>query len=291
MTMTSTLLVLTMLAGLAAGEPTVELLWPKGAPEAKGSEPADQPSIKIFLPPADKANGTAVVVCPGGGYGFLADDHEGKQVAQWLNGLGVAAFVLKYRIAPRYHHPCPMLDAQRAIRLVRSRAKEWNVDPRRVGIMGFSAGGHLASTAGTHFDDGKADADDPIDRTSCRPDFLILCYPVITFLPPVAHMGSRYNLIGKDADDKLVDYYCNDKQVIAKTPPTFLFHTDADTGVKPENSVLFYLALKKFKVPAEMHIYEKGPHGVGLAPKDPVLSTWPDRLAAWLGGRGLLKQP
>jgi acetyl esterase/lipase len=291
MMIASALVIWSMLAGVAAGEPKVELLWPKGAPEAKGSESADQPSVKIFPAVPDKANGTAVVVCPGGGYGFLADDHEGKQVAQWLNSLGVTAFVLKYRIAPRYHHPCPMLDAQRAIRLVRSRAKEWNVDPQRVGVMGFSAGGHLASTVGTHFDDGKTGAQDSIDRASCRPDFLILGYPVITFLPPHAHMGSRNNLIGKDADDKLVEFYCNDKQVTAKTPPTFLFHTDADTGVKPENSVLFYMALKKFKVPAEMHIYEKGPHGVGLAQRDPVLSTWPDRLAAWLGGRGLLKKP
>src|SRR5262249_17384136 len=151
---------------------------------------------------------------------------------------------------------------------------EWNVDAQRIGIMGFSAGGHLASTAGTHFDMGKADADDPIERASCRPDFLILCYPVITFDPPHAHMGSRNNLVGKDADAKLVERLCNEKQVTDKTPPTFLFHTDADKGVVPENSILFYLALKKAKVPAELHIYEKGPHGVGLAPKDPILGTW-----------------
>jgi acetyl esterase/lipase len=273
----------------AAPEPTVELLWPKGAPEAKGTEAADKPTLTVYLPPADQATGAAVVVCPGGGYGHLAVGHEGKDPAEFLNKLGVAAFVLQYRIAPRYRHPAPMQDAQRAVRTVRARAKEWNVDPSKVGIWGFSAGGHLASTVATHFDDGKSDADDPIERVSCRPDFAILCYPVITLLPPYAHMGSRNNLLGKEPPQELVESLCNDKQVTAKTPPTFLFHTDADSGVVPENSILFYLALRKAKVPAELHVYEKGPHGVGLAPKDPVLSTWPDRLTAWLKGRGLVK--
>jgi acetyl esterase/lipase len=272
-----------------AAAPKTELLWPNGAPGAMGTKPTDQPSITVYLPPADKATGTGVVVCPGGGYSGLAVGHEGKDVAEWFNQRGVAAFVLRYRVAP-YKHPAPMLDAQRAVRTVRSRAKEFGVDPKRVGIMGFSAGGHLASTVATHFDDGKADADDPIDRQSCRPDFAVLCYPVITLKPPYAHMGSRNNLLGKEADEKLVQSLCNDEQVTDKTPPTFLFHTDADTGVKPENSILFYLALKKAKVPAEMHIYEKGPHGVGLAPKDPILSTWADRLDGWLQGRGLLKK-
>jgi acetyl esterase/lipase len=277
---------------LGAAEPAShqeELLWPKGAPGAVGTEPADRPSVTVYLPPADKATGAAVVVCPGGGYGFLAADHEGKQPAEWLNAHGVAAFILKYRIAPRYHHPAPLQDAQRAIRTVRAQAKEWNVDPKRIGIWGFSAGGHLASTAGTHFDGGKPDAEDPVERVSCRPDFLILCYPVITLKPPYAHMGSRNNLLGKDPAPESVESLCNDQQVTAQTPPTFLFHTNADSGVVPENSVLFYLALRKAKVPAELHIYEPGPHGVGLAPKDPVLSTWPDRLAAWLKVRGLLR--
>lgn len=277
-------------AGAAkAAESKVIELWPEGAPGAVGKEEADKPSLTVFLPPADKANGAAVVVCPGGGYGFLAVDHEGKQIAEWLNGLGVTAFMLKYRIAPRYHHPAPLQDAQRALRTVRARAKEWNVNPQRLGIWGFSAGGHLASTAGTHFDDGNADAPDAIDRVSCRPDFLILCYPVITLEPPHAHMGSRQNLLGKEPDPKLVESLCNHKQVTPRTPPTFLFHTNADDGVVPENSVLFYLALRKAKVPAELHIYEKGPHGVGLAAKDEVLSSWPDRLAAWLKSRGVLQ--
>ena len=268
-------------------KPSVILLWPNGAPGAAGNEEKDKPTLTVFPPPAGKANGVAVVVCPGGGYGALAVDHEGKQVAEWLNSLGVTAFMLKYRLAPRYHHPAPLQDAQRAIRTVRARAKEWNIDPKRIGIWGFSAGGHLASTVATHFDNGHP-AEDPIEEASCRPDFAILAYPVITMEKPYTHMGSRQNLLGQNPDPALVENLSNDKQVTSETPPTFLFHTDADSGVLPENSVLFYLALRKAKVPAELHIYEKGPHGVGLAPADPVLSTWKDRLAAWMRQRNLL---
>ncbi|HZT82459.1 MAG TPA: alpha/beta hydrolase [Gemmataceae bacterium] len=287
------LTVLALSVALAAAEPPaakVELLWPRGAPGAVGETDADKPTLNVYLPPADRATGCAVVVCPGGGYGFLAKDHEGKDPARFLNSLGVAAFVLHYRIAPRYHHPAPLQDAQRAIRTVRARAKGWNVDPKRVGIWGFSAGGHLASTAGTHFDSGKSDADDPIERASCRPDFLILSYPVITLEPPYAHVGSRSNLLGKNAPYDLVKDLSNEQRVTPQTPPTFLFHTDEDSGVLPENSILFYMALKRAKVPAELHVYEKGRHGVGLAPKDPVLSTWSGRLADWMKGRGLLKK-
>jgi acetyl esterase/lipase len=278
-------------AALRAAEPKVELLWPQGAPGAVGTDDADKPTLTIWQPAADKANGCAVVVCPGGGYQHLAVDHEGKQVAEWLNTLGVTAFMLKYRIAPRYKHPAPLQDAQRAIRTVRARAGEWKVDPRRVGIMGFSAGGHLTSTAATHFDDGKADSPDSVEKTSCRPDFVILCYPVISFTTPYIHAGSKINLLGQDADEKLVQSLSNELQVTEKTPPVFLFHTSEDTGVPPENSILFYMALRKAKVPAELHIYEKGPHGVGLAQKDPILSTWSGRLADWLKGRGLLNMP
>jgi acetyl esterase/lipase len=266
------------------------LLWENGAPGAVGTEVADKPTLTLYPPPDDKANGTAVIVCPGGGYRGLAMDHEGRQVAEWLNKHGVTAFILKYRLGPRYHHPAPLQDAQRALRTVRARAKEWNVDPKRVGIWGFSAGGHLASTAGTHFDAGKPGASDPIERASSRPDFLILCYPVITLQPPYAHMGSRRNLLGDNPEPQLVESLCNQKQVTSETPPTFLMHTDADRGVVPENSILFYLALRKAKVPAELHIYERGQHGVGLAPRDAVLSTWPDRLAAWMKARGLVKE-
>jgi acetyl esterase/lipase len=272
----------------AVEEPKVELLWPKGAPGAVGTEARDKPTLTIYLPPADKATGTAVVVCPGGGYGGLAVGHEGKDPAEWLTRHGIAAFVLRYRLGPRYHHPAPLQDAQRALRTVRTRAKEWQLDPKRIGIWGFSAGGHLASTAATHFDEGKGDADDPIERTSCRPDFAILCYPVITLRPPYAHMGSRRNLLGDKPDEKLVESLCNETQVTSKTPPTFLFHTSADTVVPPENSILFYQALRKAKVPVELHIFEEGPHGVGLAVGRGALAAWPDQLAAWLKTRGLL---
>jgi acetyl esterase/lipase len=215
-------------------------------------------------------------------------DHEGRQIAEWLNSLGVGAFVLKYRLGPRYRYPAPLQDAQRALRLVRQRAGELGVAPERIGIWGFSAGGHLASTAGTHFDGGDPGAADPIDRMSCRPDFLILAYPVISFTTVYAHAGSRRNLLGDNPEPSLVESLSNEKQVTAQTPPTFLFHTNEDKGVPPENSVLFYLALRKAGVPAELHIYLRGKHGVGLAQSDPVLSSWPRRLADWLRTQGLL---
>jgi acetyl esterase/lipase len=267
--------------------PKPELLWPDGAPGAMGKEDIDQPTLTPYPVAAGRGTGTAVVVCPGGGYQHLAMDHEGDQVARWLNSLGVAAFVLKYRLGPKYHHPVELGDAQRAIRTVRARAAEFRVMPDRVGIMGFSAGGHLASTAGTHFDAGNASAADAVERMSSRPDFLILGYPVISF-GPFAHKGSMQMLLGENPDAKLVESLSNELQVTAQTPPTFLFHTTEDRTVPVENSVLFYMALRKAGVPAEMHIYEKGPHGVGLAPTDEALSTWPARLADWLRGRGLL---
>lgn len=270
-------------------------LWNGNIPFAKSDDPKDIPTLTAYLPAKDKANGTAVVVCPGGGYGALAMGHEGTDIARWLNERGIAAFVLKYRIASKTLsapiHPAPLTDAQRAIRTVRSKAAEWGVDPNKVGIWGFSAGGHLASSAATHFDKGNADASDPIDKVSCRPDFAILGYPVISMKVPYTHGGSRNNLLGKNADDKLVESFCNDQAVTKETPPTFLFHTDEDKAVPPMNSILFYAALKKHGVPAELHIYEKGAHGVGLAPldkfKDKGLSAWPDRLNDWLVRRRL----
>lgn len=281
-------LMLTLTVHAADDMPKIELLWPKGAPGAVGAEERDKPSLTIYLPPADKANGTAVVVCPGGGYGGLAISHEGKDPADWLTRRGIAAFVLRYRLGPRYRHPAPLQDVQRALRLVRSRAKEWSLDPKRIGIWGFSAGGHLASTLATHFDDGKPDTDDPIERASCRPDFAILCYPVITLRPPFTHGGSRRNLLGDKPDEALVVSLCNDEQVTAKTPPTFLFHTNEDKAVPSENSILFYQALRKNKVPVELHIYENGVHGVGLGTGRGAVSAWPEQLAAWLKMRGLL---
>jgi acetyl esterase/lipase len=274
-----------------SSSPPVELLWPRGAPGAVGGTDKDKPFITIYLPPAQMATGAAVVVCPGGGYGHLAVDHEGRQPAQFLNSLGVAAVVLHYRIAPRYHHPAPIQDAHRALRIVRARAKEWNLDPNRIGVWGFSAGGHLASTAATHFDPGKPDADDPIERVGCRPDFAILSYPVITMKPPYTHLGSRNNLLGPNPAPELVESYSNEEQVRPDTPPTFLFHTSDDKAVPSENSTRFYEALQKAKIPAELHIYEKGRHGVGLAANDPVLSSWPDRLVIWLRQRGILPNP
>jgi acetyl esterase/lipase len=264
------------------------VLWPKGAPGATGKEKADVPTVTVYLPPADRATGAAVVICPGGGYGALAMDHEGHQVARWLNSLGAAGVILKYRIAPKYRHPAPLQDAQRALRFTRAHAKEWGIDPRRAGILGFSAGGHLASTAGTHFDDGNPDAADPVDRAGCRPDFLVLVYPVITLTGPSHHGGSRNNLLGKNPDPNLVESLCNDKQVTPRTPPTFLVHTTEDKGVPPENSILFYQALRQAKVPAEMHIYEKGQHGLGLGKGDMPFASWPDRCAAWMKARKIL---
>ena len=277
-----------LIAQTAPKPPKADLLWPGGAPGANGTAEIDQPTLTPYVAPAGRGTGAAIVVCPGGGYRNLAIDHEGDQVARWLNSLGVSAFVLKYRLGPKYHHPVELGDAQRAIRMVRSKAAEYRVSPDRIGIMGFSAGGHLASTAGTHFDAGNASAADPVDRLGSRPDFLVLGYPVISFTTPYTHKGSLLNLLGENPDPKLVENLSNELQVTAQTPPTFLFHTNADTAVPVENSVLFYLALRKAGVPAEMHIYEHGPHGVGLAPLDEALSSWPARLADWLRGRGLL---
>lgn len=268
-------------------EPETILLWPDGAPGALGQEDGDRPTLTIYR--ARQPSGASVVVAPGGGYGALASNHEGRQVANLLNAAGVTAFVLKYRLGPRYRHPIELGDAQRAIRLVRARAQEFGLAADRIGMMGFSAGGHLTATAGTHFDAGTADASDPIDRVSCRPDFLILAYPVISFDPAIAHGGSVRNLLGENPDSKLIEDLSNDLRVTPQTPPTFLFHTNADTGVVAENSVRFYLALRRNKVPAELHIFENGPHGVGLALGDPALSEWPVLLTNWLRGRGLTK--
>jgi acetyl esterase/lipase len=269
-------------------EPETILLWPNGAPGALGSDDGDRPTITVYR--ARQANGTGIVVAPGGGYANLAMNHEGRQVANLLNAMGVTAFVLKYRLGPRYRHPIELGDAQRAIRLVRARAQDFGVAADRIGMLGFSAGGHLTATAGTLFEPGKIDAADPIDRVSSRPDFLVLGYPVISFDPAISHGGSVRNLLGDTPDPKLIERLSADLQVTASTPPTFLFHTNADTGVVAENSVRFYLALRKAKVPAEMHIFENGPHGVGLALGDPALSAWPQLLAAWLRGRGLLSR-
>lgn len=264
-------------------KPQAQLLWPSGAPGAVGTEDVDKPSLTAYLP--ESGIGVGVVVCPGGGYGHLAMDHEGRQIAQWLNSIGIAAFVLKYRLGPRYHHPAPLLDAQRAIRMVRHNAENYGISPHAIGVWGFSAGGHLASTVSTHFDRGDPGAADPIDRESSRPDFAILAYPVISFTTEFTHQGSRDNLLGKNPEAAVVESLSNEKQITTDTPPTFLFHTSQDNTVPAENSVLYYLALRKAGVPAEMHIFQRGHHGVGLAPTDQVLSIWADCLANWLKAR------
>jgi acetyl esterase/lipase len=269
-----------------------ELLWPNGAPGAKGDKDGDKPTLTIYLPAKEKATGAAVVICPGGGYGHLALDHEGHQIAEWLNSLGIAGFILKYRhrnSGAGYGHPAPLQDVQRAIRMVRSRAKDWNIDPDRIGIIGFSAGGHLASSAGTHFQKRYSDATDEIDKNSCRPDFMILVYPVISFTEWYAHKGSRNNLLGKNPDADLIENLSNEKQVTAETPPTFLVHANDDKPVPPENSIYFYLALRKVEVPAEMHIYEKGGHGFGPGTGKGACSSWMVRCVDWMQGLGLLE--
>ena len=267
-------------------EPTTILLWPNGAPGAQGTADTDQPSLTIYRASRAKAP-TGVVVCPGGGYVNLAMDHEGKQVAEWLNNFGISAFVLKYRLGPKYHHPVELGDGQRAVRYVRAHASEYGIDPHHIGIWGFSAGGHLASSVGTHFDSGHADSADAIEHESSKPDFMILGYPVITFEEPYLHRGSRNALLGENPDPSLIELLSNERQVTKDTPPTFLFHTSDDPGVPVENSIAFYSALHKAGVPAEMHIYEHGPHGVGLAKSDPALSTWPELLSNWLKVRGM----
>jgi acetyl esterase/lipase len=262
-------------------------LWANGAPGALGNTPEDQPVITPYLPQAGRANGTAVVVFPGGGYQHLSMEKEGSDVANWLTTTGVTAFVVRYRLGPRYHHPVMLGDAQRAIRTVRSRATEWGVNPGRVGIIGFSAGGHLASTAGTHFDAGSDNNADAIERASSRPDFMLLLYPVITMRgDSVTHRGSRNNLLGNNPDDALVRLMSNELQVTRNTPPTFIVHSTDDKTVPVENALMFYQALRNNAVPVEMHIFEYGGHGFGLAPNDPILSTWTTLCEAWLRRHG-----
>jgi len=215
-------------------------------------------------------------------------DHEGHTIAVWLNSIGITAAVLKYRLGPRYHHPVELQDVTRAMRTVRARAAEWGIDPRRIGIIGFSAGGHLASTIATHFDAGDSGSADPIERVSSRPDLAVLAYPVISMTDGITHQGSRRNLLGDNPTQALVAELSNEKRVTAKTPPTFLFHTANDPVVPVENSLLFASALRAAKVPFELHVFEQGPHGVGLAQDDPVLSVWPSLLQHWLRVQGFV---
>lgn len=249
-----------------------------------------KPTLSIFLPEASKANGTAVVICPGGGYGIVAASHEGYDVARKFNEMGVTAFVLKYRMPGKKNQPdpsiAPLQDAQQAIIMARKNATKWNVNPQRIGIMGFSAGGHLASTAGTHFD--KVLIDNP-DNISPRPDFMLLIYPVISADIAITHAGSYKNLLGDNPSKAQLDLYSNEKQVTDKTPPTFLVHASDDNAVSPNNSIAFYQALIKNKVPAELHIYEKGGHGFGMYNKT-TKEEWMDRAKNWMDSNGWLKK-
>ncbi|MEM7659320.1 MAG: alpha/beta hydrolase [Bacteroidota bacterium] len=251
------------------------------------------PTLEAYFPRPGRANGASVIICPGGGYTILAYDWEGVDMAKWFNSMGVTAFVLKYRL-PRYEEAdecaegIALADAQRAMRLVRSRTEEWNLDPERIGIMGFSAGGHLASTTGTHFDAGDKNATEAIEQQSSRPDFMILMYPVVSMDTSIAHMGSRRNLISKTPNPEKERLYSNEAQVTADTPPTLLIHADNDKGVVPENSVYFYLALRKAGVPAAMHIFATGGHGFSFGEGKGSVENWPDLCEGWLEDRGLL---
>lgn len=275
---------------VAASEPTIIKLWEGVAPGTPATKPEDEP-VLLMSQPDDKSARvpTAIIVLPGGGYGGLAMDHEGQQIAEWLNSLGITAFILKYRMHGTGHmHPVPMMDGQRAIRLVRTRAKEWGIDPARIGVLGFSAGGHLTSTLATHFDSGKVEVTDGIDRASSRPDFAVLCYPVISTTAEYAHKGSVKNLLGEHPDPALLKSLSNETQVTPQTPPIFIFQTSEDKGVPAENCIAFYLACHKAGVPVEMHIFQNGRHGVGLAKDIAGTRQWPELCREWLKVRGLL---
>jgi acetyl esterase/lipase len=263
-------------------------LWTNDAPGALGKEAKDIPTLTPYFAPPGKATGASFIICPGGGYASLAP-HEGIHYALWLNEQGISGFVLKYRLGSGgYRHPAMMLDVQRALRYVRANAEKWNLDPNKIGVMGSSAGGHLAATALTHFDSGDAAASDPIDRVSSRPNLGILCYPVIT-MGPDTHSGSRQNLLGNNPDPGLVELLSNEKQVTASTPPVFIFHTFEDSTVKVENTLQFAAALRRNGVPFALHIYTKGGHGMGLgsAQWDPgSRHPWTRECSLWLKERG-----
>lgn len=262
-------------------------LWEGDAPNANGKEAIDIPTLTPFIAPKDKATGAAIVVLPGGGYRALSDVKEGSAVAEYLNSIGVSAFVLKYRLGPKYGQPNQLLDASRAMRMVRSRAKEWGIDANRIGILGFSAGGHLASTMATHFDSGDPNATEELEKMSSRPDLQVLIYPVIT-MGEFTHAGSKKNLLGENPSEELVKKYSNELQITKDTPPAFIVQGVDDKTVPMENSLLYVQALRKNGVPFEFHLYEHGPHGFGLGGTDPILSTWKDRLTAWLNSHGFL---
>jgi acetyl esterase/lipase len=267
-------------------------LWDGDAPGAVGKGDLDVPTVTMFKPQRGTGNGTAIVIAPGGAYLGLAANLEGRQVADWFAARGVTAFVLRYRLGKTYLYPTPLNDARRAIRFVRARAGELGVTPDRIGMMGFSAGGHLTAAVGTMFEDGVASAADPIERVSSRPDFLVLGYPWLDAMKPGPNNVISYCSVLKlePAQCTTFEQYNPDARVTPRTPPTFIYHTTDDELVPVESSVTFYSALTKAKVPVEMHAFAKGKHGSGLGLGDPALDLWPSLLEAWLRDRGLLKK-
>jgi acetyl esterase/lipase len=268
-------------------------VWPNGAPNDNGMKQPEEKydgvrvrnvseaEIYVYLPEKSINTGAAVVICPGGGYWIEAMDHEGYDIAKWLKSKGIAGIVLKYRL-PYSHHEIPSGDARQAMRIVRMNAVKWGINPAKIGIAGSSAGGHLASTAGTVFDNGNPTGTTPEEKYSCRPDFMLLLYPVISFDESVGHMGSRKNLIGEGNDWNLARKYSNELNVTADTPPTFMVLADDDKTVIPENSIRFYRALKENNVPAEIHIFQQGGHGFGITRKNQPADQWPDMFYNWL---------
>ncbi len=293
--------ILIFMTTIAIAQDKTLKVWPNGAPTSNEmTQPEEkydgvrvrnvsEAKMYVYLPDEKINSGAAVVICPGGGYRIEAMDHEGYDIAKWLKSEGVAGIVLKYRL-PYGHHEVPSDDAKQAIRIVRKNAKEWGINPDKIGIAGSSAGGHLASTVGTHFDEGTPDSNDPWKRISCRPDFMLLLYPVITFKEEFGHMGSRENLIGMVNDWKLVKYYSNELQVTPRTPPTFLVLADNDKSVPPRNSVEFYLQLKKNNVPAEMHIFAEGGHGFGIRKNNLPADNWPNLFYDWLKAMKIVEE-
>lgn len=301
--MKKTALVLTFLGLLALSGPSMAQtetipLWPEGkVPHFKSSDIQEKsktdaqgilrisgvtvPTLTAYIAPREKATGAAVMICPGGGYGILAASHEGSDFAKWFNDRGISAFVLKYRLpnekGMEHQHEVPLMDAMQGMQLIRQSAAKWNIDADKIGVMGFSAGGHLAATLSTHYNMG------PKANASAKPNFSILIYPVISLTPELAHGGSRDNLLGPEKSDELIRYYSNELQVSDQTPPAFLVHAMDDNGVPVENSIAYYLALKKQKIPAEMHLYPKGGHGYGMRTEGKgSLANWPAAMEGWL---------
>ena len=288
---------MTALVSLSHADPSVIPLWPEGVPGARPLGPerhvdgrisnVSEPTLTVYGPAVDKPNGTAVIISPGGGYTNLSTEREGVQYATWLSTLGVTSFVLKYRMV-EFGHPAPLQDVLRAVRIVRSRAAEFKINPQRIGAMGSSAGGHLSASAGTLFDLPAGKTGAPLDAVSARPDFLILLYPVITMDAPAVHAGSRRALLGAHPAPELQQLMSLEQQVTAATPPTLLIHTQEDKAVPVANSLRFFEALTRAGVPAELYVFERGEHGMGMRAGLGTASDWPRRAEEWLRSRGLL---